>query len=95
MIKHKLLTVSAVAVLFFTASSTSSPIHSRLASEKMKPEEIVAKHLQSLGGPEALDPARSPSNNRNGHGCAKSRWARPTLGERQTCFARPEEARLA
>lgn len=56
MIQHTLLfRLSATAMLFFIAS----PIHTGLAKDKMKPEEIVAKHLQSLGSAEALDPARS------------------------------------
>lgn len=52
-----LLTISFV--FFFNASSSPSPILSGLATEKIKPEEIVAKHLQSLGAPEALDLSRS------------------------------------
>lgn len=60
MIKHlRLLGASTVAGFFFAAASCSSPMDFGLASEKMRPEEIVAKHLQSLGAPEALDPARS------------------------------------
>lgn len=57
MIKRILiLSLSFAALLFSTASSDSPPAN---ATEKMKPEEIVAKHLQSLGAPEALDAARS------------------------------------
>jgi len=57
MIKRTLVLTFLSAILHFSeASSNVLPVSAR---QKMKPEEIVAKHLQSLGSPEALDSARS------------------------------------
>lgn len=59
-IKHRSgLTLSSAALLFLTALSSPSAMQAGFAPEKMKPEEVVEKHLQSLGAPEALDLARS------------------------------------
>lgn len=55
MIRRALITTVSLAVMLLLAAN-SSPMH---AVQKMKPEEVVAKHLQSLGAPEALDAARS------------------------------------
>jgi hypothetical protein len=60
MIKSRLLlAISGAFVVFFGGSFSTSPNNAGLALEKFKPEEIVAKHLQSLGAPEALDLDRS------------------------------------
>lgn len=48
-----------IAFLLITTSIKPSSIYAVPDNQKMKPEELVSKHLQSLGSQESLDPARS------------------------------------
>src|SRR5438309_8392384 len=54
---RKLLLASPI--LAFTLSATTPPVTALADKEKMKPEELVAKHLESIGLAEARAAARS------------------------------------
>lgn len=44
----------ALACLLFTVAASTVPSTPARAVEKLKPEEIIAKHIQSIGAPETL-----------------------------------------